>query len=1463
MTGYLDRQKLQYFVDSGSNISLVSSNWITANGLTKMCTSPDIAAKSLTNHHIPITGQVTLHCKIAGHESQQNFYVCQNLPYDSLLGTDSLFSKQLMIDFSNKQLVSKHGSANFIFAPSPINFVNHIRLTKNTTFEPNKIYFTEAQIVPKNKHDCNTLRYRNFEGIFEPSNPFKFNENLIIARSINHSDNGLIKLQITNISNAPVTIQKSRKLGQLHSIDTNFTHAINVDHNPSKESDKNDQSRDDIISQLKIDSNNHITPDQKATLKKLMSKYSQVLSTHRYDVGSVNMPDIDTSINLIPGSRPKFIPERKIPHHQKPIMQKLIDEMVQNNIAEPCEYSEWNSPLICVAKKGSTPENPQYRACVDLRYLNSCTVKDSYSVPNANNIFSQLKGAKYFSTFDITSGYHNIPLDKASRPLTAFMFNNQQYMFKTLPQGAKNSGSKFCRVIDKLFGKIPFTQIFAYIDDILICSHDFDSHIKKLDFVLNTLQSNGLKINVRKATLCKPNCEFIGYNLSANGVSMSDFRLEAIRKLTPPTDFKSTQKFCGFVNYVRNHCRNFATTMKPIYELLDKNKKWEWTSECQTAYDNIIETLLRNTVLHHPIFDNNPENRFSVSVDSCSQGWGGMLEQMQNGTRVLISYWSKTMPKLKRELGSTRQEFIGIYHIVKHFRDHLLGKSFDIFTDCRPLLAWEKIFNKGSSVQMRQINYLSEFDFNILHVEGSTHVIPDYFSRQCLSGVSIQTQTLETSLSDIPKLENEQQITSTTPANVFAAQVTHNPTKFLTLSEITQAQKEDQILSIVRKWVSDGKLPDSIQVVDTPPELLCYFKQFEKLSIINDTLYRTWDDKNGDRNLIVLPSSLIETCLKQCHSSLESPHFGIDITLDKIRERFYFHNMKPETKLFVDGCITCARVKQPKSYQKPPLTHINIYQDLNDGLIIDHIGPLPVTEMGNKYILTCVDFFTGYVVANACKSTTSAETIQTILNQWVTKFGFPKNCHHDLGTSFTSKLFQAFLAYFDIESKKGQPYSPTTQGKVESWNKKLKTVFQTVLNPDKCNDWDKYLNLVTFALNSQKQLKTGFSANKLVYGRELNQPSQILLHDPKTALTVHNATHNTAAYKVHRTINNIMHKTRKTINAMNKYSKTHYDKSANFKPFEVNDQCLILKHVTKHKYQAKWLGPFKVIQCITPYLYKIQLDDGSHKVVNIKIMKKFTPTKYTPSTINPKTPAVQVTPPTNTQLNQSHDDVTSDSDNDDDQIEITKVCKTIPSSSHKQKLSREHFPVRSSSKYQTEKADHTPSHNETNPTIITPTQTTTRAENGLQNDIHSLINHMKENPITRPRNDTHDLQTLDTITTPVIHDQLATDLDPPVVIEPTGYQPDPVINDPIDVNNDSTLSQNIETGPITDNGPLITDTGSLNAQDNLSDNARPNMTFTDIPPRRSTRTKTTPDYLKDYIVGLLSITGDFISQSLM
>ena len=1245
-------KKAILFIDTGSTVTLMNDNFAHINQLTHLMVPSLHSVKSLSNHSLPIIGSITIPCLIAGHSSSHTFHVCKNLPYDAIIGNDTLVHKRVNIDMATKSVVTHYGSTPFVFPAKPLDTKNNVRNMKPVIIEPHKVHFITAQVRPLDKQANSHITYGNYEALFEPSPTFTGmrSSTIVIGRSINHTNNGLIRIQAINVSDEPIVLPRNVNLGKLVPLpnssssqdhDSSFAAMISTDTSHDEAMKQSSHDNTSLYAQLGIPGNNNLNTTQEKQLKNVIDKHASVFSQSACDVGKLTIPDIDTSIRLT-SNVPKYIPERKIGHHQVPVMENLIQEMKDSDIIEECSYSDWNSPIMLVPKKNSTLENPKYRAVVDLRYLNSCTLADSYPVPSISNIFHGTEGSKYFSTFDITSGYHNIRLDPESRHLTAFSFQNKQYQHKVLPQGGKNSGSKFCRIISRLLERIPYDQIFAYIDDILICSKNFEDHMQKMDYILGLLNSHNLKVNPGKATIYQTKVTFVGYDITAEGVQISESKLDAVRKLTPPTDYKTTQQFCGFINYLRNHCPNLAVDLKPIYELLNKDRKWEWQAEHQKAYDTVISNLLKNIMLYHPKFNDNPDEPFIVSVDASSKGFGGQLEQVQDGKRVLISLFSKTMPKRKRELGSTRQEFLGIYEIIKYFRCYLLGKKFLAETDCEPLLGWEKtLFKKGTSVQMRQMNYLSEFHFDVVHIAGIKNVVPDYFSRNCLGGVSVSTQT-----EDVQPLCQQQ--SDLTNSQAFAT-LPNNTSDYVTFEDIKREQRTDATLIQLRSWVDNGP-PETIQAIEVPSDLLSYYKQIGKFTIAHDVIMKKWDNDDGSVvQLMVVPTSLIEQVINQHHNTLEHPHFGINVTVQKIQSRFYFHDMKQEVTLYIKACITCAQVKQPKSYNKPLLEPINIYTEFNQGIIIDHIGPiLPATPRGNAHILTCVDFFTGYMIAIPCKGTTGKETMEILLHHWMYKFGLSKNIHHDLGRGFVGYLFQAFMRSFNITSRKGQPYSPTTQGKVESFNKKIRTLMTAILDPSKYSSWDLHLPIVSFVLNNTKQVKTGFSAHELLFGKTMNQPSDLISQLPLPHYTYHsNVDENKSiiAYKQRSLIREVTNRARVTIARINNNTKRAHDKlSNNPEPYSIGDHCMIMKHVTGHKYERKWSGPYVVTKCIKPYLYKIRVDNED-KVVNIKIMKKYEINKYsTPLPLNPSSPSHTLVIPTSTSRATEDEEVPSTPD---------------------------------------------------------------------------------------------------------------------------------------------------------------------------------------------------------------------------
>src|SRR5215469_10057527 len=103
--------------------------------------------------------------------------------------------------------------------------------------------------------------------------------------------------------------------------------------------------------------------------------------------------------------------------------------MLTNNIIQH-STSQWNAPLLVVPKKPDASGRPKLRVVVDFRKLNDLTIGDSFPIPNISDILDQLGNAKYFTTLDLASGYHQIAMAKTDQEKTAFSTPTGHYEFQ-------------------------------------------------------------------------------------------------------------------------------------------------------------------------------------------------------------------------------------------------------------------------------------------------------------------------------------------------------------------------------------------------------------------------------------------------------------------------------------------------------------------------------------------------------------------------------------------------------------------------------------------------------------------------------------------------------------------------------------------------------------------------------------------------------------------------------------------------------------------------------------------------------------------------------------------------------------------------------------------------------------------------------------------------------------------------
>jgi hypothetical protein len=218
--------------------------------------------------------------------------------------------------------------------------------------------------------------------------------------------------------------------------------------------------------------------------------------------------------------------------------------MLKNEIIRT-SASQWNAPLLVVPKKADASGKPKLRVVVDFRRLNDLTIGDSFPLPNITDILDQLGNAKYFTTLDFASGYHQIPMAEQDKNKTAFSTPYGHYEFNRMPFGLKNAPATFQRLMNSVLTGIQGLKCLVYLDDIVIYGASLEDHNKRLKEVLQRLRENNLKLQPDKCEFLRKEVIYLGHIISENGISPDPSKLTAIKEFPTPKKVKDVQSFIG------------------------------------------------------------------------------------------------------------------------------------------------------------------------------------------------------------------------------------------------------------------------------------------------------------------------------------------------------------------------------------------------------------------------------------------------------------------------------------------------------------------------------------------------------------------------------------------------------------------------------------------------------------------------------------------------------------------------------------------------------------------------------------------------------------------------------------------------------------------------------------------------------------------------------------------------------
>ena len=409
----------------------------------------------------------------------------------------------------------------------------------------------------------------------------------------------------------------------------------------------------------------------------------------------------------------------RIPPRWKEEVIGQIDQLLKLGIIRP-SASPWSSSVVTVGKKDGG-----VRICIDFRAVNSITQPDPYQMPLIEEILDMLASAKFISKIDLNKGFHQIPIEPADIPKTAFCTPWGKFEFCVMPFGLRNGPAVFQRMMDKLLHEDQ-DMSRVYIDDIAVFSSSWEEHCSHIARVLGRLRKAGLTANVKKCQWGQTKCEFLGHVVGNGKVTPAELKVKAVKDFQQPQTKKQIRQFLGLTGYYRRFVQNYA---EHSFELTEATRKSApervcWTDVMFDEFMYLKDALCSIPSLTLPLIS----DQFVLQTDASVVGLGAVLSVQRDGEELPVAFYSRKLQPRERRYSATELEGLAVVDSVRHFDAYLVTHPFVVETDHKAL----EFLNSANHTNGRLPRWamrLEPFTFQIRYRAGHLNANADALSR--------------------------------------------------------------------------------------------------------------------------------------------------------------------------------------------------------------------------------------------------------------------------------------------------------------------------------------------------------------------------------------------------------------------------------------------------------------------------------------------------------------------------------------------------------------------------------------------------------------------------------------------------------------------------------------------------------------------------------------------------------------
>lgn len=211
--------------------------------------------------------------------------------------------------------------------------------------------------------------------------------------------------------------------------------------------------------------------------------------------------------------------------------------------------------------------------------------------------------------------------------------------------------------------------------------------------------------------------------------------------------------------------------------------------------------------------------------------------------------------------------------------------------------------------------------------------------------------------------------------------------------------------------------------------------------------------------------------------------------MKKVCSRYFWQSITADVRSYVNSCDKCQRMSIKFKKQPGQLHPIKVQPQVWQRVGIDLIGPLTTTKSGNRYIITCTDYFSKWVEAEALPDKT-AHSVAKFLLRLICRLGCFEYCHTDQGREFVNELNATLFDLAGIEQRISSAYHPQSNGLDERTNQTISSTLLKYVNAPQ-DDWDEHLDSVLFSYRTCVHASTKYTPFYLMYGRHPVLPIEL------------------------------------------------------------------------------------------------------------------------------------------------------------------------------------------------------------------------------------------------------------------------------------------------------------------------------------------------------------------------------------